>query len=51
MSGKSGIDMPGAVHPVIERGIEGGQIFRDDKERVTPLNVLKISLRKSRHQY
>jgi REP element-mobilizing transposase RayT len=32
MPRKARIDAPGAVHHIIARGIEGGQIFRDDKD-------------------
>lgn len=33
MPRQSRIDAPGAVHHIIARGIEGGEIFRDDRDR------------------
>ena len=33
MPRQSRIDAPGAVHHIIARGIERGQVFRDDQDR------------------
>ena len=33
MPRKSRIDTPGALHHIMARGIEGGNIFRDDADK------------------
>ncbi len=40
---RSRIDAPGALHPIIVRGIERKNIFKDDTDRDNFLERLKIS--------
>ena len=45
MPRKSRIDAPGSLHHIMARGIEGGKIFRDDKDRNHFLERLENILR------
>ena len=47
MPRKSRIDTPGALHHIMARGIEGGKIFRDDKDRDQFLERLENILKET----
>jgi REP element-mobilizing transposase RayT len=47
MPRKARITVPGAVHHVMSRGIEGRSIFRDDNDRSAYLRILQSSILKS----